>query len=253
MGNTSTGSAVKSTFGGGQSGQARATGAGNLFTGGSAFSDIQSFAENPSDFLNGLLGNEDGSFERGGGGDGSPLDLQAFQDKLNEINPQFFEADFGAGDIRGIAEQQRDIGRGGPDPRFQRFQESQFNIFESGANQQRANAASQLARSGLLNSSTGFDRLGNIDAQLGQRREALGSRIGLQELGRQDQALQSAVGSFGQAGAAKDLELSSRTAGLENLLAIPTLQVAQTAAQNAGKLPDEKESGLLGNIFEGLF
>ena len=251
MGSTSTGTAFKDTFGGGSSAQTRATGFGNLQTAGSFRSDLASFAENPAAFFRGLSG-------QGGGQNDSvadeniELDLNAFKAKLAEINPQFFEADFGLDDIRGIANQFRDIGQGAPDPRFQRFQDAQFNIFESGAASQRANAASNLARRGLLGSSTGLNQLGGIDAQLGQRREALGAQLGMQQLGRQDQALQNALGAFGQAAAMQDLQLNARSAGLENLLAIPSLQVAQQAAINAGKLPEEEKAGILSGLFKGI-
>jgi hypothetical protein len=251
MGSSSTGSAVKSTFGGGQSGQSRATGFGNLATTGSVFSDFRSFAENPSAFLRG----DDGSGEEDSQPTLDDLDLGQFRSRLNQVTPEFFEADFGAENTRGIAELLERRGRGiAPrDTAFERFRDSQFNIFEQGAEQERANVASNLARRGLGSSSTGLNQLSNVDRNLSLRREALGSQIGLQELGRQDQALQQSLGAFGQAAAAKDLELSSRSAGLENLLALPTLQVAQQAAANAGKLPPERKPGLLGNIFEGLF
>jgi hypothetical protein len=137
---------------------------------------------------------------------------------------------------------------------FERFRESQFNIFERGAEEQRRNAAANLSRLGLGSSSVGLNQLQNIDRDLGLRREALGAQVGLQELGRQDQALLNALGAFGQSGAAKDLELSARSAGLENLLALPTLQVAQQAATTAGQLPQGAggNRGLLGNVFEGI-
>ena len=110
-----------------------------------------------------------------------------------------------------------------------------------------------MARRGLGSSSVSLNQLQNVDRDLNLRREALGSQLGMQELGRQDQSLLQSIDAFGRAGAARDLELSARSAGLENLLALPTLEVAQTAALNSGRLPPERKPGLLGNVFEGLF
>jgi len=216
----------------------------------SSFSDAKSFASNPF-----------GVFGRKGGGGGNDimgsgeLDLEEFKRRLGEINPQFFEADFGAEKTRGIAELLERRGRGiePRDPAFERFRESQFNIFEQGAEEQRQNVASNLARRGLGSSSTGINQLAGVDRNLGLRREALGAQIGMQELGRRDNALQQSLGAFGQSAAAQDMQLNARSAGLENLLAIPALQVSQQAAINAGKLPEEDEPGLIDRLLGGLY
>jgi len=191
----------------------------------------------------------------GGGGGGDELDLAAFKAKLAEINPQFFNANFGSDKMGGIAQLLENRGRGieGYDPAFDKFRESQFNVFEEGATGERQNAASNLQRMGLGNSSTSIDQLGGVDRRLNLQRNSLNSQLGMQQMGRQDQALQSSLGAFGQSAAAKDMELNARTAGLENLLAIPSLQVSQQAAINAGKMPPPEEKGLLGSMFGGLF
>lgn len=183
------------------------------------------------------------------------IDFSEFQRKLSEVNPQFFNADFGSESIRGIAQTLENRGRGiAPrDIGFERFRDSQFNIFERGAEEQRQNVAANLARRGLGGTSAGINQLSNVDRELSQRREALGAQVGLQELSRQDQALQQSLSAFGQAGAARDLELSAASSGLQNLLAVPTLQVSQQAARSAGALPPERPRGLLGNVFGGLF
>ncbi len=117
-----------------------------------------------------------------------------------------------------------------------------------------------MARRGLGNSSVAMNQMGNIDARLAQQKNLLGSQLGMQQLARQDQALNQSLGGYGLQGrtlgqysAAQDLGLNSVTAGLQNLLAKPELEIAKAAAINAGRLPPEKEPGLLGGIFGGLF
>lgn len=174
-----------------------------------------------------------------------PTGIGGFKSQLMQINPEFLSADFGSNILR-----QRALGQDQSDIPFQRFAESQFNIFESGAAQQRQNTAENLARRGLLNSSVGLGALQNVDAQLAQQREGLGSQLGLQQLTRRDQALMDSA-------RLKDLELSARTAGLENLLALPTLDVARLAAENAGKVPSDsggggRRGGLVGGFLGAL-
>lgn len=182
------------------------------------------------------------------------IDLAEFNRRLAEINPQFFEADFGAERFGGIADvlEQRGRGIAPRDPAFERFQEAQFNVFEQGAEEQRRNVASELSRRGLGGSSTAINALGRVDERLAGQRAALGGQLGIQELQRQDQALLQAAGVLGQAGAARDLELSARAAGLENLLAGPALQVSRQAAIAAGRLPQERQPGILGGVLGGL-
>lgn len=180
-------------------------------------------------------------------------DLSNFRSQLAQINPEFLQADFGADQARGLSDVFRNIGLGGTDPRFRSFAESQFNVFESGAQQQRQNLANELGRRGLLNSSVGLTQLGNVDAGLSQQRQQLASQLGLQQLGRQDQALQQSLGALGQAAALQDLQLGARSAGLENILAPASLSVSETAAANAGRLPPQRQPGVFGRAFGGLF
>lgn len=248
MGSSNTGSAIRNTFGGGSSGQSRATGFGNLFTDGSIFSDSRDFLKNPSAFL---------GLSNSGGDEEDPLafdeaNFDEFNSRLNQFNDQFFNADLGSESLFDIASTFRNRSEGS-DPSFERFRDSQFNIFEAGAEEERSNAAANLARLGILNSSTGVNELNKVDRNLNFRKEALGSQIGLQDLNRRDQNLLNAAAVTGQAGAARDLELSSISAGLENLLAPEALKISRIAAINAGKLPPEQEEGLFGKIFDGLF
>lgn len=207
----------------------------------------------------GLAGGFPNPFQRGSRGSAQPtladLDLSNFRSILDRFNPQFFDADFGGQRLTGIADvlEQRGRGIAPRDPAFERFRESQFDVFESGAEQQRARAASDLARRGLGGSSTALNQLSGIDERLGRQRSALDAQLGLQELQRQDQSLLQSAGVLGQAGAAEQARLGSVTAGLENLLAIPSLQVSQQAAELAGRIPQERQPGFLGNIFGGLF
>jgi hypothetical protein len=200
-------------------------------------------------------------------GDGQGINVADFQRKLANFNPQFFDTDFGqqrysdlADKVGGVSDRLSNIGFGGRDPRFDAFQQAQFNIFESGAAQQRQNMASEMERRGLGNSSVAMNQMGNIDARLAQQKNLLGSQLGMQQLARQDQALNQSLGGYGLQGrtlgqysAAQDLGLNSVTAGLQNLLALPALEVSALAARNAGKLPPEEEPGLIGGLFDDIF
>lgn len=168
--------------------------------------------------------------------------IDAFKEKLEEVNPSFFGADYGSRLLHGRA-----LGLDNTDRMFDKYAQSRFNIFESGAQQQRENMSANLQRMGLGNSSVGLNQLSNIDSSLSQQRESLGSELGLQQLQRRDQALLDAASM-------KELEFGATTVGLENLLAMPTLEIGRLAAVNAGKVPEDKSGGgLLGGLLGGLF
>lgn len=216
----------------------------------------------------------------GGGGTSKPsipnlpeLDLEEFKKRLPGVTEQLFGADFGGEQFQDLANRFQRLARQfeqerlnvAQDPRFQQFQEAQFNVFEQGAEQDRRDAAANLARSGIgVGSSNFINQLGGINQRLNTQRQALAGQLGLQELGREDQLRQQATqnlfgslgaqaSALGQAGSAEDLRLNALTAGLENYLAIPSLQVSQQAAQVAGTLPGERRPGLLSSILKGLF
>ena len=207
--------------------------------------------QNPREALESILGG-------GGGGEGDPLstanyDLSEFINKLGQYNNQFFNTDFGQNRFSGLANIFENIGTGGNDPRFDAYQQAQFNIFDSGATQQRQNVMAELGRRGLGNSSTGLNQLMNVDSNLAQQKQLLGSQLGMQQLGRQDNALGQALSAWNQYSNAQDMGLNSITAGLQNLLAVPSLEVSRTSANNQGRLPPPQRRGLLGDIFSGIF
>lgn len=248
-----------------------------LFGGGGGSSLGKVFATNGLSVMPELANQASGLFNRGGsfgsiGGFSNNLDIETFRSALKEYNPQLFSADYGGQQFQdlatrfgGLADQfERERLNVGQDPRFEQYRESQFNVFEEGADEQRRRASAELARRGLGGSSTSLNQLGAINQRLDTQRQALSGQIGLQEMNREDQLRQAATqnlfgalgsqqGALGAAGGAEEARLNAVSAGLENLLAIPSLQVSQQAVEVAGRLPEEEEPGLFGKIFGGLF
>ena len=119
------------------------------------------------------------------------------------------------------------------------------------AQQQNALARQQAIQS-LLSQKQGLVQAqgANLGQRVGLGSGLLGQRAGV--LG-QRQALEAQRFGIGQAGI--EGQLGAFTAGLENLTIPQQLQIAQTAAENAGKLPDQQSDspGILGGILGALF
>ena len=148
--------------------------------------------------------------------DQSILDLQGF-----------------GGDLGGIAGQFGAIA-GGNDPRFDAFRTAQLGLLESQRSQQTGALQNQFARTGLGDSSAATNQVNALNQQFNLQGQGLSSQIGLQQLGRQDAALGSQAGIIGQQAGLTAGAVDLGQTGVQNTLAIPTLDIASQAAQNAG-------------------
>ena len=112
-----------------------------------------------------------------------------------------------AGDVRGIAGSFMDISKGGEidpetgkpfDTRFEDFRNAQFDQLNYEQDQQKSMTSDFFARRGLGGSSASLNQLSNVGDKFGRHRSTLGAQLGLQQMQRQDQALQTAAGLYGQ-------------------------------------------------------
>lgn len=172
----------------------------------------------------------------------------------NRSDPGVLEGlrDLSTQNIGGIAGEFATIGRGGGDPRFDAFKTAQLGQLETDQQRQEALTSNFFSRRGLGGSSAALNALNNVGTQYGQQRQNMNASLGLQQLGRQDQALTTAAGLYGtqfgleqgrysqigQLGLAQgrfglqaeEQDLSAITAGLENLTLPYTLETERQAA-----------------------
>jgi hypothetical protein len=170
-----------------------------------------------------------------------------------------------------IAQTLQGIGAGSADPRFEAYRQAQLSLLENQRQGQLGQASESLSRRGLGGSAAELNAGSAINDQYNQQAQSLSSQLGLQSLGRQDAALQGALGAYGQsanlglagtqaqsallgqqaglnqqnlantlaqiqaANQAKSGNLEALTAGLQNLTAPYALETARTAAMNLGK------------------
>jgi len=176
-----------------------------------------------------------------------------------------------------IAQALQGIGTGATtDPRFEAYKQEQLNLLNNQRQVGLGTAAEGLSRRGLGETAAAANAGSAINSQYEQQRQGLTSQLELEGLGRQDMALQNALGTYGQsanlglAGAqsqsnllgqqanlnqqnlanilaqiqsanqAKDLNLESLSAGLQNLTAPYSVETARTAAQNSGKTATDR-------------
>jgi len=150
----------------------------------------------------------------------------------------------------------------GGDPRFNQAAQAQLNSLAAAQQAQSAQQSNFFARRGLEGSSAALNAQNQLSTQFGNQAQGVIGQLGLQQLGRQDAARAGAAGIIGQqagltqaqgaltqaqAGlgfqgatqqnAATQQGLDNQTVALQNLLAEPTIQVAATAAENAGVVP----------------
>lgn len=114
----------------------------------------------------------------------------------------------------------------GADPRFAEFEAGQFGLLQEQQDQAVLAERNQLARSGVTGSAA-LNQVAGVNRGFDVRRGALRGDIGLQQLGRQDQARLQQAGIIGQG-----IDLGQ--ARIQNQTISPTLGIAQTAAENAG-------------------
>ena len=177
------------------------------------------------------------------------------------------------GNVRDIAGSFKTIGEGTADPRFAAYQKAQEEAMgRAHAGQQRLQSE-MFGRRGLGSSSAALNAQNNLAGDFGNQRKMLAAQLGMQQMGRQDQALAQAAGLYGQQGnmlgqqaglfgqqaglygasagmqqqqlqnlmagydqrnAAEGQSLGAIQSGMTNLLAPEAIDIARTAAENAG-------------------
>lgn len=187
----------------------------------------------------GAFGNQFNNLFGGGGGGagGFPLDLEAFRALLAGQNEGILANQGALGDLNtqlgGIGDRFGQISQGN-DPRFAEFQAGQFGLLNAQRQTAQRNTGNQLARTGVTGS-VALNEQNRVGSQFDLQQRALSGQLGLQQLGRQDTALLNQVGVLGgQAGILNQQNQFGQLA-LQNLLAEPTLNIAQLAAQNQGQ------------------
>ena len=173
----------------------------------------------------------------GGGAGGVPLDLEAFRAFLQTQNAGIVANQGALGDINtrlgGIGDRFGAISQG-DDPRFAAFQQGQFGLLDAQRGAALRNTGNQLVRTGVTGS-VALNEQNKVGNQFDLQQRALSGQLGLTQLGRQDRALSSQAGILGgQAGILGQQNQFGQLA-LQNLLAEPTLNIAQLAAQNQGQ------------------
>lgn len=154
----------------------------------------------------------------------------------------------------GIASELRGISQGN-DPRFAQFREAQLGLLEGQRGRGESALNTELARTGVRGTAAINER-GRFNTQFDERALAFSSGLGLSQLERQDQARLNAANVAGQGfglqgqflgqgfgaqqaglqgqGQALGAQAGLESTALQNEFGIPTLQVAQTAANRAG-------------------
>ncbi len=106
---------------------------------------------------------------------------------------QRFSQDFG-----GLQQNLRGVLEGGNDPRFEAFRQAQNEQLLEEQERQQAQTSDFFGRRGIGGSSAALTELQNQGTGFAQQRRQLGAQLGLQQLGRQDTALQQLLGAAGQ-------------------------------------------------------
>lgn len=185
-------------------------------------------------------------------------DLGGLSDRLGGLGGELsgFNTQLG-----GIGDTLQGISQGN-DPRFAAFQEGQFGLLDSQRAGALRNTGNLLTRSGVTGS-VALNEANKVGNQFDLQKRDLAGRLGLKQLDRQDSALLNRAGILNQqaglTGAQAGLvnqrgglinQQAGLTAGqagildqqtqggqltLQNLLAGPTLNIAQLAARNQGQ------------------
>ena len=132
-----------------------------------------------------------------------------FSNLANEVRDSQGVASGQYSDVRnqyqGILDQQ--------DPRFEQFRQAQLNELGNQEQDQISQIQAQFAAQGLSGSSQEANALQNVRESIGRQRGSLTAQIGMQQLGRQDNAL-SALGSLTGTQADLDSRMINQRSGL---------------------------------------
>jgi len=177
--------------------------------------------------------------------------LDAFFAQLSGANQQFLNNETFAGiqqgvsglgaQLAGLQHTQANIA-GGADPRFEAYKTAQLQQLAADQQAQQARQSEFFSRRGLGGSSAALNQMNRLETGFGQQKQNLAATIGMQQLGRQDQALLNQQNILGQRaglaqlmGGLEETRLGQVTAGLENLTIGEQLAIARLAAENAGQ------------------
>ena len=160
------------------------------------------------------------------GGNIAGLSTQAGNIDVSNIGTQ-------RGQIENIAGQLQGIAGGGADPRFAAVRDAQLQQLGSSQARQQALQSEQFSRRGLGGSAAAMNAQNQLAGQFGQQEQALQAQIGMQQMGREDQALLQSAALRGQAGSMTGQEAQLRS-GLLSQQAGMQGQQAGLIGQQAG-------------------
>jgi len=159
---------------------------------------------------------------------------------LNQINPQYLNS------ANQINQQSRQVGRTAnflqgigmgtqTDPRFQAMAQSRLGQLQAQQGQQQSQQDQFFGRRGLEGSAAQLNQQNKLATSFGGQQNQMMANIGMQQMGRQDQALSQSLQARGQVAGMQGQRLAGLQGYLQNLAAPVALQTAQTAAEQAGE------------------
>lgn len=155
-------------------------------------------------------------------------DLSGFDALLPQIQASILA---NQGQMQGIAGQLGGLAQGGAWNNFSQQQLGQFDVL---AQQRQQAGLDQLSRQGITGTAAA-NYLNQQQYQTDAQRQALSGQLGQQGLQFQGQMLGMQEGALGQAN-------QMGNDALTNTLAKPSIQIAGTAATNAGVVPPSKKA-----------
>ena len=158
---------------------------------------------------------------------------------LNQINPQYLNSanqiNQQSGQVGQTANFLQGIGMGTQnDPRFQAMAQSRLGQLQSQQGQQQSQQDQFFGRRGLEGSAAQLNQQNKLATSFGGQQNQMLANIGMQQMGRQDQALSQSLQARGQVAGMQGQRLAGLQGYLQNLAAPVALNTAQTAAENAG-------------------
>lgn len=123
------------------------------------------------------------------------------------------EADFGA--LSSLRDFQMGIATGEDDPRFARFEEAQRNILGEQFRGRSAQQANFFGRSGAGGTAAELNAAQGLGREKGLAFQGLNAQLGMQQMGRQDQAAQLAGGFAGQGLGGQFTQFGQQVGGIQ--------------------------------------
>lgn len=135
--------------------------------------------------LQGMAGEQSGGYQKQLAG--LIPQLQGFGQNIGALAQQT------SGQLNPIYQQLLATGRGGMDPAFQQYQNTQLGLLNNQRTQSQQQVNDQLASRGLQGSTLAMNELNKVNQQYDQQQQGLASTLGLQSLQRGDSALMNAA------------------------------------------------------------